>query len=175
MVRWPTAVLRLRRLIRKLRPDLVHTTLTEAYIIGGVAGRLVGVPVMSTLVNAFYGPEWLIDNPRFTRVKMGVMKALASSVYRGCHRAHVAISKFVADSYVRGARLGPERIRIIYRSLPEDWAPSGELLPPAPKVPDAYPLLLNVGRLMPQKGHRYLIEAMPLVIERFPRAQLLIA
>ena len=37
-----------------------------------------------------------------------------------------------------------------------------------------YPVLLTVGRLVPQKGQRYLIEAMPDVLRAHPHAQLLI-
>ena len=37
-----------------------------------------------------------------------------------------------------------------------------------------YPVLLTVGRLVPQKGQRYLIEAMPEVLRAHPHAQLLI-
>jgi glycosyltransferase involved in cell wall biosynthesis len=36
------------------------------------------------------------------------------------------------------------------------------------------PLLLAVGRLSPEKGHRYLISAMPHVLKRFPTAKLAI-
>jgi len=36
------------------------------------------------------------------------------------------------------------------------------------KVPASGPLVLSVGRLIPEKGHVHLIEAMPRVLERFP-------
>jgi glycosyltransferase involved in cell wall biosynthesis len=42
-------------------------------------------------------------------------------------------------------------------------------------VDDAYPVLLSVGRLIPQKGHRYIVEAMPAILNRYPSAKLLIA
>lgn len=37
---------RLRRLLRRVRPDLVHTNSLKAALYGGVAGRLAGVPVL---------------------------------------------------------------------------------------------------------------------------------
>lgn len=41
-----TYVLRLRRRLRELQPDLVHTNSLKAALYGGVAGRLAGVPVV---------------------------------------------------------------------------------------------------------------------------------
>ncbi len=40
---------------------------------------------------------------------------------------------------------------------------------------DAYPLILNVGRVVAQKAQRYAILAMPEVLSRFPRARFVIA
>ena len=37
---------RLRRRLRELRPDLLHTNSLKAALIGGIAGRLAGVPVL---------------------------------------------------------------------------------------------------------------------------------
>ena len=39
-------VVRLRRRLRQLRPDLVHTNSLKAAMYGGVAGRLAGIPVV---------------------------------------------------------------------------------------------------------------------------------
>lgn len=39
-------VWRLRRVLRELRPDLVHTNSLKAALYGGLAGRLAGVPVL---------------------------------------------------------------------------------------------------------------------------------
>jgi glycosyltransferase involved in cell wall biosynthesis len=38
----------------------------------------------------------------------------------------------------------------------------------------AYPVLVNMGRLVPQKGQKYLLEAMPDVLLDFPNAKLLL-
>jgi glycosyltransferase involved in cell wall biosynthesis len=40
---------------------------------------------------------------------------------------------------------------------------------------DGMPFLLSIGRLIASKGHKYLIEAMPMVLEQFPDALLCIA
>src|SRR5690606_5335714 len=53
----------------------------------------------------------------------------------------------------------PERRRRVRRALGLD---------------DETPVLVTVGRQEFQKGHRYLIEAMPKILERHPRTRLLI-
>ncbi len=46
-----------RALVADRRPDLVHTTLFDADVVGRVGGRLARTPVVSSLVNVAYGPE----------------------------------------------------------------------------------------------------------------------
>ncbi len=53
----PRAALEVRGLVRSRRPDLVHTTLFDADLVGRIGGRLGGAPVVSSLVNVAYGPE----------------------------------------------------------------------------------------------------------------------
>src|SRR5438132_1164237 len=48
---------RARKLIHIRRPDLIHTTLFESDVVGRVAARMSGLPVVSSLVNVAYGSE----------------------------------------------------------------------------------------------------------------------
>ena len=50
---------RVLELVRSRQPDLIHTTLTEANVIGRSVGAVTGTPVVSSLVNVTYGPEQL--------------------------------------------------------------------------------------------------------------------
>jgi glycosyltransferase involved in cell wall biosynthesis len=179
VAKWPLAVARLRRLIRSLKPDLIHTSVTEADIIGGIAGKLAGVPVVSSIVNVPAGPEWLLDNPRLNRLKMRWVGAVSKVVSRSCNAHHIAISQFVRDSAIERTGLDPTRTSVVYRGVPSSWfqEPARDALEALRQEVSAgkpYPLLLNVGRLMPQKGQRYLIEAMADVVRCFPKALLLI-
>lgn len=45
----PIAFLRLIRLIKKINPDVIHTSLWSANIMGRLAGKIVGIPVISDL------------------------------------------------------------------------------------------------------------------------------
>jgi glycosyltransferase involved in cell wall biosynthesis len=73
-----------------------------------------------------------------------------------------------------------DRIAVIYRSLADDWTRGSGAAEAAELrlglgLEDAGPVLLNVARFYPQKGHRYLLQAMPEIVRQFPRSHLLLA
>ena len=73
-----------------------------------------------------------------------------------------------------------KKVTVIYRGVMPSWLepapPSGfDHLRKSLGIARAGPVLLNVGRLIPVKGQRYLIQAMPKVLIQYPRAHLLIA
>lgn len=176
---WPRAVWKVRRLVRSLRIDLIHTSLFESDVIGGIVGRLCRVPVVSTLCNVGSEPERLVDNPFQGPLKLAFGNGLWGLVLRHCQSHCIAISQAVKASSMRSYRLGEDRLTVVYRALPDTWYSEVRrervvALRDSLGLGGAFPVLLNVGRLMPQKGQRYLIEAMPPVVERFPMARLLI-
>lgn len=116
---WPKAIARLRRLIRRLKPDVVHTTLFRSDVAGRIAARLEGVPVVSSFVNENYG-----DNHRRHLSRVGLWKN------RGVQAIDFATARlvdaFAANSgamkaaHVDALRLPAERIEIIYRGRRPD-------------------------------------------------------
>jgi glycosyltransferase involved in cell wall biosynthesis len=171
-------ILRLARLIRQLGIDLVHTSNVDGELHGGIAGRLTGVPVVATLTNIAAEQVRLVDNPYLNARKLRLAQALRRFVLRRTHDRHIAISKCVARSTIRAVRLPPAAIQVIYRGLPQDVieaeAHDVEAVRRDLDLGRHYPVLLTVGRLVPQKGQRYLIEAMPAILRAQPRARLLI-
>src|SRR5690606_13006296 len=90
-----------------------------------------------------------------------------------------AVSQAVKDSAVASLRIPPDQITVVYRG--RDPERIGEPTPErrqrvrrALGLDDETPVLVTVGRQEFQKGHRYLIEAMPKILERHPRTRLLI-
>jgi glycosyltransferase involved in cell wall biosynthesis len=177
---WPRAIYRLCRLVRSQKIDLIHTSLFEADVIGGIAGRLCGVPVVSTLCNIGGEPERLVDNPGVNKLKLAVTTKWWGMTLRSCHQSCIAISNAVKESAIATYGVSGSKIAVIYRSVDPAWSAAGvagkakgvrqEL-----RLDDAYPILLNVARFYPQKGQRYLLQAMPEVIRQFPSAHLLMA
>ena len=104
-------IVRLHRLIRSVRPDLVHTTLFEADVIGRTAARLSGIPAVSSLVNVHYGPEQLADRSlRPSRVRAA--RAIDAITARSCVRFH-AITEHVADVMAPRLRIRRDLIDVI--------------------------------------------------------------
>jgi len=177
---WPRAILRLVRIVRAQKIDLIHTSLFDADVIGGIAGKICGVPVISTVCNIGGEPERLLDNPHVNQFKLALTTKLWGLALRTCHQSCIAISDAVKDSAIKTYGVPESRIAVIYRSLVPGWdhasvSQDAAALRHGLGLDDAGPLLLNVARFYPQKGQKYLIQAMPDIVRQFPRSHLLMA
>jgi glycosyltransferase involved in cell wall biosynthesis len=168
------AALRLRRLIRETRTEVVHTRLTQADLLGrAVAASCPGVRVMSTIEAPVYSADVYDDAPQYKVWKVQLIRALDALSGRLTRAHYVACSEVVARSTGRALRLPAHRLTLIRNSVD---VLAGR--PPAqePRLqPGDQVRLLCVGRLSPQKGHRYLLEAMPGIVTAFPKTRLQIA
>jgi len=162
----------LRRLIRLLRDgrfDVVHSHLFRADLYAGLAVAQLGARA-PLLVSTRHNDDRFFLNPF-----VGIVHYLLSARQQRI----IAISDHVARFTIsRGVR-DPSRVRRVYHGLqPPDTL---ELERDARQIrlelgiaPGDF-LVGNVGRLAPQKGQRHLIAAMPLLLERVPRAHAIIA
>lgn len=169
-----TAVRRLVRLIRRLRPALLHADHDYAKLCARVAVRVTGVPFMVTVGNMVpSGPQ--------RRQLAGRVRALAAAarLFSAPPARVLAISEAVAQALVaRG--VARERISVVRRGLdlsafapdpPETLAALRRSL----SLDGAAPVLLHVGRLVRQKQQDVLIRALPAVARRHPGVCLLLA
>ncbi len=168
----------LRALVRKVDPDVVHTSLYWGSVLGRAAAHFAAKPVVTTLVSTPYEPEWQRDNPRLTPLKVAVTRWLDSATANRWGTWFVAVTEAVRASAVKQLGLSPDRISVIPRGLElESFSPDPDgaaALRAELGWTGAFPVLLSVGRLVPEKGHRYAIEAMPKIVEAFPRALLVL-
>jgi len=170
-----TAVRRLLRTIDRLRPDLIHTTLFRADQIGRLAGAIKRVPVVSSLVNVSYDTIRLRDNPHLTWWKLRAMQAMDMLTCRLVRRFH-AVAESVKTANVAHLRIRPDRVTVVPRGRELARFANAPLANSAAWAGQAdRPRVVSVGRLIDQKGHKYLIEAMPAVQAAFPSATLQIA
>ena len=150
------AVLRIRRLIRDLQPDIVETHTTKAGIVGRLAARLEGSPVVlhvyhGHVLEGHYGAIK-------TRLARGAERVLARTADR-----LVAVSARVREDLVRLKVASADRISIVEPGL--DLAPMirsrqdrGALRRELGLDPDV-PLVGIVGRLAPVKNHALFLAA----------------
>ena len=176
----PAGVARLRRWLRANHTDLLHTHLWAANVIGRVAGRLAGVPVVSSVHNPDHEPEAWEDGADVSRWKRHLSLALDRWTARaGCERM-VAVSGYVRGCAHLRLKFPLERIELLYNPIDTDALASRpsrgreELLGECGLEDDSI-VLLNVGRVSPQKGLVYAVRAMPAILARHPSAQLVSA
>jgi len=173
----PAGITRLSRWLRVQHPDLMHTHLWAANVIGRVAGRMAGVPVISSVHNPDHEPEAWDDGSEVSLRKRRLVRDLDRWTARfGCERM-VAVSEYVRRSAHRRLRFPLERIELIYNPIDADAFQSsagpkrGELLGEY-GIDEGDLMLLNVGRVTPQKGLLYALRALPLIRRRHPSVRL---
>lgn len=163
------------RLIRSLSPDLVHTTLFEADIIGRAAARLGGAPVVSSFVTESYGPEHY-DNPEYRRWKVRAAQLADAATARLVKRFH-AVSSASASVMAARLRIAPEKIDVIARG--RDRHRLGERTEErrrqARQEFGEGPLVLAAARHFHLKGLDLLVDAFARVAREVPEARLVIA
>lgn len=173
----------LRHLVRSRRPSLIHASLPDSALATRVVAGLEGTGAIESLVNISHEGVRTIDNPGVTRPKLIAHTLLDRLTMRTLTGFH-AVSQAVADSWVKTAGLDPNKIEIIPRGVELH---KGREIQPEESRRDAKeavyaefgldpesPLVLSVGRVEAQKGHRYLVEAMAEVVKDHPSVRLLL-
>jgi glycosyltransferase involved in cell wall biosynthesis len=152
-------IFRLKRKIRRYRPDLVHIhSRRGADILGGVAARMSGIKsVLSRRV----------DNPEHPWV--------VASKYRLYDRV-IAISQGIAD-VLHQEGVPAEKLLCVRSAVDMELyqQPCDNTWFRAQFGLAEDTLVIGVAaQLIPRKGHRYLLEAMPRLVEEFPQLHLLL-
>lgn len=170
-----------RSLLRVLRDGnyaILHTWLYDADLIGRTAGKLAKVPlIVSALQNSWYEPDPALGSA--SKLKYELVRRLDSWTARWCQARFVASSRFVSRSMATRLGIARDWITTIYNAvdpLAFDPVPGTELdrVRDELNLRDCAPILICVARLVPEKGQTYLLAAMPAIVERFPRAMLLL-
>ena len=150
-------VFRLRRIIRRERPGLVHLhSRRGADLWGGIAARLAGVPVVLTRRVDNPEPAWWVGlkyrlYQRVVTISEGIRRVL---IDEGLSPARVSCVHSAVDA--ERYRPGCADRGVLAREL----GLSGE-----------GPVLAVIAQLIARKGHRYLLEALPGIHEAVPGVQ----
>ena len=176
---WIRRLRHIIELIKQLNIDIIHGSNVEGELYAGLAGKLTGRAVVSTLTNIAYGPVWLQDNPNLSNWKLRMVGTARKLVLRKTHHRTIAISEYVKNSVTEGFGLDSDTVSVIYRGISVvESPPSRQELDSVRAELDLEQcpfVVLNVGRLVPQKGQKYLIQAFAGVVEEISDAKLLIA
>lgn len=170
-----TGIAGLRAIVKEFDPDLIHTHLWGANIIGRRTGKLENVPVVSSIHNPEYEPSAASSASFATRRKIDAARALDAFTARWCERM-IAVSKYVGESAAKKLGYPREKITVLYNPvfLSEDVSGNDrDFICNDAGIDPSSRILLFVGRLAPQKGLLTLIKAMPDVISKFPSVHLI--
>lgn len=153
-VRWTS------RLVDEVRPDFVHSSRSSVHLIAALA-----VGSRAPLIHLRGGAGRPKGHP------------LNRFLYRRCTRAVIASSSRVRDRVVERTGVSRERVHRIL--LPVDvhvFGPFGSsgVLASDLGVDASTPVVVNVARLAPIKGHNVLLEAMAEVAREMPGARLVL-
>jgi glycosyltransferase involved in cell wall biosynthesis len=157
-------ILRLRRLMREFRPVIVHTHTAKAGVVGRLAARLAGVPIV---VHTFHGH---VLRGYFGPVKTALFRGLERWLGRSTH-ALLAVSEAVKQDLVGFGVAPSAKIRVVPLGL--ELEPLAGALPRGvlrglAGVPAAATLVGMVGRLVPIKDIPTFLEAAAILHKSLP-------
>ena len=141
--------------LRRVKPDLVHTHCSVPGVIGRIAARLAGVPVVMHTVHGFH----------FHEGGRGLSHGLAIAVERLAGRfTDVLLSQNRADmeQAVRHRIAPRERVHYIGNGIAVERFP----VAPARRRSDRPVVITCVARMEPVKNHGLLLEAAHRLVER---------
>ena len=160
------SVLQVSNAIRHARAHLLHTHFMDADLIGFLGAKLAGVPMMLE-VHSFPFPEFKRHAYRYWLMSLGVRRIVCVSNTVKEHireRTGIPGNKFdiiyngldIQAFDQRAAKTDRTALRLEFGIENEDY------------------VVGNVSRLIPDKGHEYLIRAFPFLMKECPKGKLLI-
>ena len=166
------------RLVGALRPDVLHTSLFEADLLGRRTARRLGVPCVSSIVATGYGADHYGD-PRLTWWRVAGAHALDAATGLSVDRFH-AVSHHAARTMSRRLLIPAGKITVIPRGKdPMVLGSAGDTrrreVRQRLRQSNEAPLLLAAARHEQVKGLDLLLGAMPTILQSSPEARLVVA
>lgn len=160
----PIALWRLTRLLVRERVTILQTHGARANFYGRIAGRLAGVPVIiSTVHNSLKDYE-------VRSLRRWLYTVLLRLTLPLVHRI-ICVSEANRRDLIEECPAATARIQTVYNGVDPSAFPSQ---PDRQTVRQELgttqgPLLVTIGRLTDQKGHRYLLQTLPRLLETWPQ------
>lgn len=156
---------KIRRLLKAMAPDIVHTHNSQPFIEGTLAGVLAGIPAMVHTDHGRYFPD---------KTRYMWMEWLASHFVSEI----ISVSEANKASLVKYEHISEKKIRVIPNGIDEKkYRVHVDRIAKRTSLglePDAWPVLGWCGRLSPEKGLTFLIRALRDLSRSYPRLRLLL-
>ena len=163
-----SAFLDIWRIIKKISPEIVHTHSSKAGLLGRLAAKLARIPIV------VHTPHGHVFFGYFGPLKTKIFIILERLVSRITHRI-IALTNKEKEDYIKFRIANEDKFDVIYsgieldkfKELSEDKKQNfvKEL-----GIPEKSLIIGTVGRLVPVKGHEFLIKAAKYIISKYPEA-----
>lgn len=160
----PFAFLKLARLFKKAKPDIVHTHIYFANTIGRIAAKLAGVPVIVTHVHSAY--------IRLSKRNILIERLLAKITDRT-----ICCSEAVKDFVLNYEKISPQKITTIYNGIslePFNQPVDKTALRLSLHIKGKDIIVITVSSLTLPKAHSYFLYALHDVVQQYGNIKYLI-
>lgn len=158
---------RMRAHLRGRRPDIVHTHLSTADLVGGIAARSLGIPSVTTI----HADSWSAAGHR-DRLKTW----LSTQVRRRCAATVIAVSESAKGVYLAEGRDVPAHVTVVRNGIVDRAQPgSGRRVRRELGLDQDATVITALSVLRPEKNFEAAIDALALLRDRFTAARLVIA
>lgn len=170
------ALMRLTRLFRRERPHIVHTHSSKAGILGRLAARRAGVPIV---VHTIHGFGWNVRQPAPLRaLLMAVERAVTPATTHFIAVARANLEEGIARGVVPAGRASLIRSGVplaAFEAAARDPAlRNGHGLRRELRLPERTPLVGMIACLKPQKAPLDFVEAAARVAGAIPEARFVV-
>ncbi len=161
----PRLLIRFLLLLKRERPDILHTHLFHANVLGRIIGKIAGVPIIiSTIHNEYFG---------------GRLRELLLMWTRGLCDMTTVVSKKVSIRMMKLHIVTEKTCRVIHNGILLNSFP---LILPHEREKHRlqrnlnlfHPVFVCIGRLTKQKGYEFLLQTIFILKQRIPNLKLLI-
>lgn len=149
--------------------DIVHTHSTKAGLLGRLAARLAGVPV---IIHTVHGVPFALGPNLRTRVYVSLERLVGS--FTDCL---VCVGEVLRQEQIAWGIAAPDKLTTVYSGIDfSSYRPQRTTREQkrALGLAGAWPIVGSIGRLSEQKAQDQLIEAVALLREEFPYIRLLL-
>ena len=160
----PVVLIKLINLFKKNHYDIVHTHLTKIGILGKIASRISGVPI---IIHGLHGSAFQAFNSKLLNWALIFFEKITSKYTN----AYISVSRILSEKYIKEGIGKRENHFTVYSGMNLDkFYYSRKKINRRKKLADLGIssdcfIIGNVATLEPRKGHKFLIDAFKKVIE----------
>jgi glycosyltransferase involved in cell wall biosynthesis len=154
-----------RRQLAVAQPDVLHTHLSHADVLGGLAARSLGMPWVSTV----HAAAW--DGTRRERARARI----AFAARRRYARRVIAVSRSARDAYLAHSRIQPGRVVVVPNGISSSREPdAGRRIRMELGLKAGDGVVVVNAPLRREKGHARALAALSLLHEHNPSLRVLL-